>query len=178
MKPGPVGHTSPRQTRAVLCRVTASWVAVSGAPRRRSLPARGLRGDKRPGGSKTTTRRVRPVEAGARLRAKRDRQSVFVHLIGLCAVLEHDAPPTYATKLLGEVIRRRGRDFPILERAEGSGPLTVVQMVGATDLVEYERRAIEWATAVWDSWSAHHGVIRAPLRDATNPELGDEITGQ
>ena len=103
---------------------------------------------------------------------------MFVHLIGLCAVLEHDAPPTYATKLLGEVIRRRGRDFPILERAEGSGPLTVVQMVGATDLVEYERRAIEWATAVWDSWSAHHGVIRAALRDATNPELGDEITGQ
>jgi hypothetical protein len=51
-------------------------------------------------------------------------------------------------------------------------------MVGATDLVENERRAIEWATAVWDSWSAHHGVIRAPLRDATNPELGDEITGQ
>jgi hypothetical protein len=91
----------------VLCRWTTSRVAVSGAHRQRSLPARGLRRDKRPGGSKTTTRRVRPVEAGARIGAKRSRQSAFVHLIGLCSVVEHDAPPTYATKLLREVIRPR-----------------------------------------------------------------------
>lgn len=94
---------------------------------------------------------------------RRDRQSVFVHLVGLCAVLEHRLPDSYATKLLGQMIRQH-RDFPILQRDEGPGPLTVLHMVGATDLADHEQRALGWATAVWGSWSAHHELIRAALR--------------
>ena len=48
----------------------------------------------------------------------RDRQSVFVHLVGLCAVLEHDSPHTYVTKLLGRLIRHRRGELPVLERFE------------------------------------------------------------
>jgi hypothetical protein len=94
---------------------------------------------------------------------RRDRQSVFVHLVGLCAVLEHDLPDTYATKLLGHVIRRRRGDYPILARTEGPGPLTVLHMIGAEHRDDYERRAREWARAVWDSWSAQHELVRAEL---------------
>lgn len=97
-------------------------------------------------------------------RDRRDRQSVFVHLVGLCAVLEHDLPHPYATRLLGDVLRHHHGDFPILARTEGPGPLTVLHMLGAAHLDEYERRAREWATAVWASWNAHHELIRAEFR--------------
>ena len=33
---------------------------------------------------------------------RRDRQSVFLHLVGLCATLEHGLPRPYATKVLVE----------------------------------------------------------------------------
>jgi hypothetical protein len=94
---------------------------------------------------------------------RRDRQSVFVHLVGLCAVLEHDISQPYVTKLLGHVLRQRRGEFPALERAEGPGPLIVVQMVEAIDLADYEQRAREWATSVWGSWRTHHQLIRTAL---------------
>jgi hypothetical protein len=36
-------------------------------------------------------------------------------------------------------------------------------MIGADDPDDYERRALEWARAVWESWSPHHELIRAEL---------------
>jgi hypothetical protein len=96
-------------------------------------------------------------------RDRRDRQSVFVHLVALCAVLEHGLPDPYVTKMLGGVIRRRHGEFPVLQRDKGPGEVTVQHMVGATDLADYERRARGWATAVWDSWSTQHELVRAEL---------------
>lgn len=92
-----------------------------------------------------------------------DRQSVFVHLVGLCAALEHGMPPAHVTKLLGQVIRRRHGEFPVLRRAEGPGVVTVLDMVGAADLADYKRRADEWANVVWSSWSVQHEVIRTEV---------------
>jgi hypothetical protein len=99
---------------------------------------------------------------------RRDRQSVFVHLVGLCAVLEHGFDHPYVTKLLGDVIRQRHGSSPVLQRTGDAGPLTVLHMVGASDLADYERRAREWATAVWGSWSAQHELIRANLDGVRN----------
>lgn len=98
---------------------------------------------------------------------RRDRQSVFVHLVGLCAVLEHDLAHPYVTKLLGQVLRRRRGDFPILVRTEGPGPLTVLHMTAADDLEDYERRAREWAKA-WESWNAEHALIQTELDAVRN----------
>lgn len=95
---------------------------------------------------------------------RRECQSVFVHLVGLCAALEHALPHSHATRLLADVIRHRDGDFPILLRADGPGSLTVLHMVGAANLDDYERRAREWAAAVWNSWSAQHALIRTALR--------------
>ena len=100
---------------------------------------------------------------------RRDRQSVFVHLVGLCAMLEHSLPHPYATRLLGQVIRRRHGEFPILLRTYGPGSLTVLHMVGAADRDDYESRAREWAAAVWDSWGAQHELIRAELQGVLDP---------
>jgi hypothetical protein len=95
---------------------------------------------------------------------RRDRQSVFVHLVGLCASLEHGLGHAYITRLLGLVIGRRHGEFPILLRTNGPGSLTVPHMVGAADRDDYESRAREWAAAVWDSWRDQHELIRAELR--------------
>ncbi|MGZ4249799.1 MAG: DUF5946 family protein [Solirubrobacteraceae bacterium] len=99
---------------------------------------------------------------------RRDRQSVFVHLVGLCAVLEHDLPNPSVTRLLGHVIRRRQGDFPILARTDGPGPLTVLHTIGADHLDDYDRRAREWARAVWESWNAQHALIRTELDAVRN----------
>lgn len=96
---------------------------------------------------------------------RRDRQSVFAHLAGLCAVLELDVYPPDATDLLRRVLRGRD-DFPVLRRAEGPGALTLLHVVDAADVDDHRERAREWAQAVWDAWAEHHGLIRAAVEAA------------
>jgi len=98
---------------------------------------------------------------------RRDRQSVFVHLIGLCAVLEVGLPAQRATEALS-VILREHPDFPVLRREAGPGRLTVLHLLEVDDLSLYEERAREWGRAVWQSWAEQHDVIRAALAAATN----------
>jgi len=74
---------------------------------------------------------------------RRDRRSVFVHLAGLYAVLEQHLPPAQATNVLRRVVQDHS-DFPTLVRNGGPGELTVVHLVGACDLAEYEHRALAW----------------------------------
>jgi hypothetical protein len=96
---------------------------------------------------------------------RRDRQSVFVHLVGLCAVLEEQAEHPHATGLLARVFDQFD-DFPALRRASGPGALTILHMRDAPDLGSFEQRAQEWAAAVWDSWKEQHHLIRGVLRAA------------
>jgi hypothetical protein len=98
---------------------------------------------------------------------RRDRQSVFVHLVALGAVLENDVPPQRATLLLRPVLTGRA-DFPVLQRS-GAGEVTVLHMRNATDLSDYDARARHWAHAVWHTWTAEHPRIRAALVAAWNP---------
>ena len=93
---------------------------------------------------------------------RRDRQSVFSHLVALCAVLEQSVPVGSATRLLGLVVGSR-TDFPVLTRSHGPGALTVRHMLGADSLDDYGARARDWAQAVWQSWAAEHEMIRAAL---------------
>jgi hypothetical protein len=90
---------------------------------------------------------------------RRDRQSVFVHLAGLCAVLEQHLPPAETTNVLRRV-RQDHNDFPALARHGGPGDLTIVHLVGARDLADYEHRALAWGRAVWQTWAEHHTLIR------------------
>lgn len=90
---------------------------------------------------------------------RRDRQSVFVHLAGLCAVLELKIEPNHATGVIQRVLQARD-DFPVLPRANGPGELTVLHLVGASDLDDYQSRALAWASAVWAAWENHHALIR------------------
>ena len=96
---------------------------------------------------------------------RRDRQSVFVHLASLCAVLERGGTPARSPDVLRRVLASR-TDYPILERAHGPGDLTVLDVAGATDQAEHDTRARAWAASVWNAWRDHHTEIRAALARA------------
>ena len=93
---------------------------------------------------------------------RRDRQSVFVHLTSLCAVLERGATPARSPDVLRAVLASR-TEYPVLHRARGPGDLTVLHLAGASDQADHDRRARAWAASVWESWRDHHPAIRAAL---------------
>jgi hypothetical protein len=96
---------------------------------------------------------------------RRDRQSVFVHLTSLCAVLERGATPTRSPDVLRQVLASR-TDYPILDRAHGPGDLTILHVIGARDQADHDLRARAWAASVWAAWGDHHPAIRAALEKA------------
>jgi hypothetical protein len=93
---------------------------------------------------------------------RRDRQSVFVHLASLCAVLERGGAPARSPDVLRQVLASR-TDYPTLVRTHGPGDLTVLHVVGATDQADHDARVRAWAAAVWDAWADHQPQIRAAL---------------
>lgn len=93
---------------------------------------------------------------------RRDRQSVFVHLASLCAVLERGGAPARSPNVLRQVLASR-TDYPVLERTHGPGELTILHVVGVTDQADHDARVRAWAASVWDAWRDHHPQIRAAL---------------
>ena len=93
---------------------------------------------------------------------RRDRQSVFVHLVSLCAVIERNASPARSPEVLRAILARQS-EFPILSRSRGPGNLTVTSVMGAPTVADHDARVHEWAASVWDSWREHHPAIRAAL---------------
>ena len=78
--------------------------------------------------------------------------------------LELNLPAAQGTEVLRRIVAYRD-DFPVLCRDNGRGRLTVLHMVGARDVEDYERRAREWAEAVWRSWTSHHIQIAVAVGD-------------
>ena len=93
---------------------------------------------------------------------RRDRQSVFVHLVSLCAVIERGASPSRSPQVLRATLARQA-DFPVLHRARGPGDLTVVSVTSTTSVSDHDAQVRDWAESVWHSWREHHRVIRAAL---------------
>jgi hypothetical protein len=97
---------------------------------------------------------------------RRQRQSVAVHLIALCSLLELGQLPHRAPASRGrtsQVILRmlELRDWPFLTPPHDLGAVTVVDVHAATTLAEREASASAWLEAAWGAWEEHHPVIRA-----------------
>jgi hypothetical protein len=86
-------------------------------------------------------------------------QSVAGHLVSLCAVLENGASNEWATRLIREAVRIKGR-FIWLQPPESMGPITVVDVWRAGGSGEHERKVREWAASAWRAWSPHHATVR------------------
>jgi hypothetical protein len=87
-------------------------------------------------------------------------QSVAVHLMSLCALIENGSTGEWATRLIGEAVRIKG-GFTWLQPPGSMGALTVVDVLRAKGASEHERMAKEWAASAWGAWSAHHATVRS-----------------
>ena len=93
---------------------------------------------------------------------RRNRQSVAVHLMSLCASLEQGIPGTRLRQMIGTWTHR---DYSLLEPRPDAYQLTVRNLA---DAAEQDRAALvsDMARAAWAAWSAHHEQIRAWLAAA------------
>lgn len=95
---------------------------------------------------------------------RRQRQSVALHLAGLCHWLEHGVDVPRLTAVTQRLASAE-RDFPRLD-PPASYPMTVVDVLEARDGREHAALVRRWAEVTWEAWSAHHQAVRAWARDA------------
>jgi hypothetical protein len=90
---------------------------------------------------------------------RRNRQSVALHLVSLCAAFENALPADRRRRLIGQLAHR---EYPVLRPPVTSFAITIRDVFDAVDRdrPEVVRR---WARATWDAWATHHGAVRSWL---------------
>ena len=96
---------------------------------------------------------------------RRDRQSVFIHLIAICARVERGMEGPARIALLQRLTAQK-RDWPVLWPPAHRPALDHTHLRDTTDEADYERRAWEWAEAVWEAYEPAHEGIRSALDEA------------
>ncbi len=98
------------------------------------------------------------------VRQIRSVQSVAVHLMGLCRILERGAPLEPRLMLVRERKPVPARlDLHWLEPPRPIGTLTVRGAVDATGPQEHAATVEAWARDVWAAWAPHHETVRGWL---------------
>jgi Family of unknown function (DUF5946) len=98
-------------------------------------------------------------------------QSVGVHLVALCLVLERGLPPADLSTALQRVLARPPA-WRWLEPPVPNGTLTMGDLAAAASRAEPELRARieDYVEGVWSSWAPHRDVVSgwaAPFAMAT-----------
>jgi hypothetical protein len=99
---------------------------------------------------------------------RRNRQSVAVHLMSLCAALEQGIPGTRLRHLIGEWTHR---DYPLLLPRPASFSVNVAGVAAAPPVGRSEA-LLMWAASAWADWSPHHERVRGWLADALSEPSG------
>ncbi len=91
---------------------------------------------------------------------RRSIQSVAVHLMSMCAVIERGASAADAVPLIRRILSGPG-DWQWLPHRPPIGSITVV------DVLAEQADVPAWSADVWRAWSPHHDTVRAWLDAAT-----------
>jgi Family of unknown function (DUF5946) len=94
----------------------------------------------------------------------RNRQSVVVHLMSLCATFEIGLAPGATTGLIGGWTHRQG-GYPDLISGDHHGALTIVDALAAPDASAHAEAIHRWARSVWEGWAPQHAQIRSILAE-------------
>jgi hypothetical protein len=87
-------------------------------------------------------------------------QSVTVHLISMCLVLERVYDFQRATEAMGRIIKEHKKDFVRLNPPDNRGDITALDVGKARDLEEHTGMVNQWARSVWNAWGEYHDAIR------------------
>lgn len=93
---------------------------------------------------------------------RRSIQSVALHLITLCLVMEDGADPQAGPRLHQRLAARAS--FHWLEPPRPNGSLTVADVAEATTAADHLRLVEAWARDVWQAWERHHAIVRHWIR--------------
>jgi len=96
---------------------------------------------------------------------RRNRQSVAVHLMSLCASIEQGISGAQLRYRIGDWTHR---EYPLLEPSPAAYPVTVRDVIEAGGR---SRPAVvdDWAISTWAAWSSHHATLRQWLAALTKP---------
>jgi hypothetical protein len=95
-------------------------------------------------------------------------QSVAVHLMGLCVLLERDGEARRLAPVLGRRPPRPTLDLHWLAPPPRNGRLTVRDALRAGSGDAHGEAVEAWARDVWRAWRPHHATVRRWL-DASRP---------
>lgn len=96
---------------------------------------------------------------------RRQRQSVAIHLIGLCHWIEHGLDAQRVIAVTQAILGRGRPDWPWLE-PPSEYEMTVRDVLAAATGAEHERLVRAWAEHTWGAWRAHHDLVRRWAADA------------
>lgn len=91
---------------------------------------------------------------------RRSVQSVAIHAMGLCVLLERGAEERRIKPVLGRRPTRRAPPLYWLEPPRPNGTLTVRDALAADQPDSYAWAVTAWAADVWAAWEPHHNTIR------------------
>jgi hypothetical protein len=86
-------------------------------------------------------------------------QSVCIHLMSLCLVVERGLAAAYATRVMQAATRTKERFF-WLTPPTSLGVVTVSDATGAVTPREHQEKVRAWAESAWSAWAEHHVTIR------------------
>lgn len=94
------------------------------------------------------------------LAERRAIQSVWVHLVSLCLILERGRSPADGIRAKQQLLAG-ARTFSRLESLAGRYAMTVLDVAAVTDPAAVPEAVRRWAEVTWEAWHAHHPAVRA-----------------
>ncbi len=88
-------------------------------------------------------------------------QSVGLHLMTLCAVIERGADPARGPALHKRIVGRP--TFRRLDPPSFEGRIRAADVLAAEDAPAHLALVRDWAEDAWRAWEPHHGQVRAWL---------------
>ena len=90
-------------------------------------------------------------------------QSVCVHLMNLCRMLERAGEKSRSARFLQQMTHR---DYPWLPPPPADYTITVVDLLREADPGAFAAMETAYAETAWAAWSSHHATVRRWIDDA------------
>jgi len=90
---------------------------------------------------------------------RRQAQSVWAHLVSICAILERGRTPLEGIRVKQDLLRD-DPGFAWLEPPQDPGAVTLLEVAAASG-PEVAATVRRWAISVWDAWSGYRDLVRA-----------------